>query len=165
MTKPDPYDRRTTPPQWRSWALILIANLALYLVACFIYGIVWVHPWWAEGGRWMMFTYTDKGAYTVLAEVEVDGEWSQFDPTSVFPTMWGSGPRYYRVHDDAHNMEVVAASTCMRHPGKPSQVLYKRGRWEKQLGNLEPAGDIRWSKIILWNCGDQVTLPDGRLIP
>ena len=165
MSDVDLYDRRTTPPQWRSWALIGVGNLALYFVACLVVGLTAGHPFWAEGGRWMMFTYTDKGAKRVEAEVMIDGVWSNIDESEIFPTEWGSGLRFERVHDSREHMEIVAASTCLRHPAHPEEVLYKVGRWEKTIGHSEPLGEGQWTLAIRWNCGDQVRLPDGRMLP
>jgi len=113
----------------------------------------------------MMFTYTSKAALRVEGEALIDGGWVPFDPITLFPTVWGSGPRYARFGDNPRVMTVVAASTCVRHPGTPARVRYLLATWEKRLGSLEPAGRVRREEVIDWTCGDSVTLPDGRVLP
>jgi len=113
----------------------------------------------------MMFTYTDKAASRMAGEALVDGGWVPFEPVDLFPTVWGSGTRTSRFMRKPHVMAIQAASVCLRHPGVPTQVKLLRESWEKQLGTLEPASRIFREELIVWTCGETVTLPDGRVLP
>jgi len=147
------------------WVALAIGNLALYLVMSFVVGILWGHPKWAEAGRWMMFTYTDATASVIEGEAQIDGGWVPFENEALFPTVWGSGVRFGRSADKPSIMSVVAASTCIRHPGTPTKVRFVRAVWDKQLGSTAPAGAIRRRVVLEWTCGDPIALPDGRTLP
>ena len=152
--------------------------MGLGLLSAFFFGCYWPsledsqpawireHPWAWWFGSWQMFTLLDTGQSLVVAEQQVNGEWTKIPLEKLFPTRWESGPRYARsaFFDNRNNMAVLGAATCGRLPQRPERVRFFRLTWPKTLGEAHPRPPKKHKRreLLDWDCRDSVSLPKGR---
>ena len=162
-----PRDERTT----RGWAqpvgLAFLVVLSIYHLTCFHFALTdkgTPAMWW---GTWQMFTTIDKTTQVVEGEAFYEGEWHAFDPQSLFPFEWESGPRYARAgfYDSAPRVKILAESTCRRFERPIEQVRYRVVTWTRRLGTLDRPPNAKSRTLVSWTCGEaKLKLPRGRTL-
>lgn len=161
-------DTRTTRSELRIPILLLLLALGGYNVWCWRNALGTAEPsrvrWFAT---WQMFTLRDPGHSELYAQARVGEAWRDIDLGALFPTKWESGPRYARSSfwKSSSRMHVLAASTCTRHPDRPTRVRFRVERWDRTLGELEQPKRGKKTEVLLdWSCDRAVPLPKGRLL-
>ena len=161
-------DRRTTPRWLQTPMLMVLGLLIIYFLSCFHFAMGTNMPTWAWFGHWDMFTKPGRFHHAVEAEAYYDGSWHAVDLTELFPYEWGSGPRYARraFRRNPGRVRVLAASTCVRHPGDVERVRMTEVSWRKTVGSYEQPRErgVKQRKMIDFRCGSPVALPGGRTL-
>ncbi len=158
-------DAKTTPVRLRPLALAALIGLSIYHLGCFHYALTDKGPpsfWW---GTWQMFTTFDDTTELVQGERYFEGAWHPFDPQTLFPYEWESGPRYARggFYDSGGRMKVLAESTCRRSERPIEKVRYELVTWHRTLGVMARPEKTRTKPLLEWTCGSApVRLPNGR---
>lgn len=171
-----------TPSRLRPLALVGLALLAGYYVACFREALgkpappaPWARqwPWLGWFGSWDFFTRLDERVTIIGAEARYDGRWTRIPLEDLFPTRWDSGPRYHAGYArerssspfflDSERMKVLGAATCGRLPEPPTEVRFFQLTWKRRPGTAshDPPRNARRSELSRFVCGTPVHLPGG----
>jgi hypothetical protein len=160
-------DATTTSPHRRIPALLVLASLAAYFVACFV--TAWWEfsgtghiPRWAVLGSWDMFTLGNSHHHDVEAEVEVGGDWRPLDLLTLFPSQWDSGPRYVRgpFRENKLRMSMLAYATCQRSADHPARVRLYDVSWRLTIGQHEqPRENVRRKLSVEFDCSKPSPMP------
>lgn len=156
---------RTTPRWLQPLAVAALAALSIYELACFHYALTTKGTpmlWW---GTWQMFTTLDSDTEFVEGERFYEGEWHTFDPQTLFPFEWESGPRYARggFYDARARMQIFAESTCRRSERPIEKVRYTLVTFERTFGTMARPAKVEEKELVEWTCGSTwLRLPNGR---